>query len=144
VRLRRISMCDLSGCTTFFTHLVNYDFQEKVYWTQNACFGSIYNSCLEHLSILRRKVRDAIKVRWSSCKAPVILIRLYWNSTDYGKIHVSTFMKNRPVGAELFLAGGRTDKQKAWRSWLSFFAILRKRLTRMRVVLCLRWLFVDI
>jgi len=37
------------------------------------------------------------------------------------------FIKIRPVGAELFHADWRTDRQ-TWRSQQSLFAILRKRL----------------
>jgi hypothetical protein len=49
-----------------------------------------------------------------SCNAPVIFVRFYLNLININKFSKSTqlsnLMKMRPVGAALFLAGGRTDK----------------------------------
>ena len=48
-------------------------------------------------------------------------------STDSRKILVSALMKIRPVTAVLFHAARQTEGQ-TWRSWGSFFAIVRTRL----------------
>jgi hypothetical protein len=54
-----------------------------------------------------------INVYWSSCKVPAILVRFYciFNFLDiFSKnTQVSNFMKIRPVGAELFPAGGHEE-----------------------------------
>jgi len=52
-------------------------------------------------------------VYWFSCKVPVLLSDFNESlifSTDLGKKFSNMkFVKNRPVGAELFRADGRTD-----------------------------------
>jgi hypothetical protein len=52
-------------------------------------------------------------VYWSSCKVPVILVRIEWNLNfldSFSKnTQISNLIKFRPVGAE-FHAGGRTDR----------------------------------
>jgi len=51
-----------------------------------------------------------------SCKVPAILVRFYWNLNILDRFskntQISTFMKTRPVRAELFHANGRTDMMK--------------------------------
>jgi hypothetical protein len=50
-------------------------------------------------------------------------------STDFRKnLHIPNFMKIRPVGAEMFHADGRTDRQDEANG--RFVAILRTRLKR--------------
>jgi hypothetical protein len=54
-------------------------------------------------------------VYWSSCKVPVIRV-IYERISNFNdrflkNIQVSNFMKNHPVGAELFHANGETDRQ---------------------------------
>ena len=54
-----------------------------------------------------------IKVYWSVCTAPVILLRFQWNSNFLDRfsknIRISKVTKIRLLGAELFHADGRTD-----------------------------------
>ena len=51
----------------------------------------------------------------SSCKLPVILVRFQWNLNFLNRCRkyaqISNFIKSFPVGAELFYAIGRTDRQ---------------------------------
>ena len=65
--------------------------------------------------IVRRMVRDiTINLRKSSCKVPVIFVRLYWNLHFLGIFsknpRTSNFMKICPVGDEMFHADERTDR----------------------------------
>jgi hypothetical protein len=113
-----IVICDLSGCTIFFSTLSH---KWQSYWTQNVIWFSLQLLCKPFL-ILRRTERDIIiNIYWSSCQVLFVLVRCY--STDCRKTLVSDFTKIRPVVAELFHANGRT-----WRSlWLPS-AVLRTRL----------------
>jgi len=53
---------------------------------------------------------------WSSCKTPVIIVRVWWNWNFVDKCSKNTQISNsakiRPVGAELFHADRRTDGRK--------------------------------
>jgi hypothetical protein len=56
--------------------------------------------------------RDIFKnVYWSLCKVTAILFRFWWNLNFHDRLsknaHISSIMKIRPIGAELF----HTDKQ---------------------------------
>ena len=70
----------------------------------------------ETFFVLRRLERNMIKnICWSSRKVAVIIVR-FWRDLNFVEtfsknIHISHSMKIRPVGAELFYAEGRTDKQ---------------------------------
>jgi hypothetical protein len=82
--------------------------------------------------ILRTIQRDTvINVYKSSCKVPVILFRCLWNSNFLDifckNIQISSLIKIRPVGAELFHA----DRQTWW-SLQSLLEILRR--TRLKSV----------
>ena len=56
------------------------------------------------------------KIYWPSCKVTVILARFERNLSFLDilkkkKLKTPNFIKIRPVGAELFHADGRTDRQ---------------------------------
>jgi len=77
----------------------------------------------------------------SSCKVHVVLSDFpeTWNFVDrFSKcIQITDSMKVRPVGAELLHADGLTDRQTdtdTWRSYCSFYAVLRTRLKSEGVV----------
>ena len=60
-----------------------------------------------------------------TCKVPVIRVRfsrqIFPKNTE-----IANLMKTCPLGAELFHADGQTDGRR-WRSWYSFFSLLRTR-----------------
>jgi hypothetical protein len=76
MRMRHIAICNLSGCTIFSTlSHKRHDLKKKTI-EHNACVLS-----LQHLSeafhIVRRTERDMIINEYcSTCKAPVILVKL--------------------------------------------------------------------
>jgi hypothetical protein len=80
-------------------------------------FEIFCNVYLKYFFILRRIERDMIEiVYWSSCKIPLILVRVqkHLNFLDrFSKnTQIPNFMKIRPVGDELFRADGRTGTTK--------------------------------
>jgi len=77
--------------------------------------------------ILKRTERDTVQNEyWTSCKVPLLLsdvnATVIFATEKYPNIK---FYEIRPVGAELFHADGRVDRQ-TWRCLSSLFAILRK------------------
>jgi hypothetical protein len=81
-----------------------HDFRrKKSYWKHNVCFDFICNVCL---------IKN---VYGSSCKVLFILVRLKLNKSlldrFYKNPQISTFMKIRPVGAQLFHGDERTDRR---------------------------------
>ena len=70
----------------------------------------------ETFLILRRIQRDIfIQVKTSSCELPMIYVGFEWHLSFLDrfskKAQILTLIQNRPVGAELFHADGRTDVQ---------------------------------
>jgi hypothetical protein len=126
----------LSG---YLYHIFTY------YLINGTSFGSkllskkrVFRFSLQLLSetflILSRSERDIIiNVHGPSCEVLVISstrhscqilkqIKFYWHSLK--NTWISSFTAIRPVGPELFHAGGRTNRQ-TWQSLYSLFAILR-------------------
>jgi hypothetical protein len=106
-----------------------HGFQKKVSEHQNVCLDFLY--IFETFLILKRIKRDVIiNMHGSSCKVPLILVRFYRNLNflaDFGKIlKYKISRKICPVGAQLFHAGGRTDKHDD--ASKSLFAIFRPHL----------------
>jgi hypothetical protein len=85
--------------------------------------------------ILRRTERDMIiNVYRSSCKVPSIIVRFSRTLNFLERLskntQLSSFMKIRPVGAELFHADGQTDRQtmtKLTDAFRSFFYASKKK-----------------
>jgi hypothetical protein len=64
-------------------------------------------------------------VYWSSRKVPVVFVRFYWNLNFLDMFsksaQISSPMKIRPVGDELFRAEGRTERREEADNRLSEF-----------------------
>ena len=109
-------ICDLFGCTIFFSTLFHkrHDFRKKKVLHIKRLLCSPQRSTDTFL-ILRRTGRVMTKnVYWSSCKVPVILSGLKFKflgifSKNY---QISNLIKIRPVGDKLFHADGRRDMTK--------------------------------
>jgi hypothetical protein len=87
-----------------------HDFQGKL-TVHKMCVLIFSTSFVCNILILRRIQRSTmINVHRSSCQAPVILIRFYLNLNFLDRFSKNTqlanFLKIRPVGTELFRAGG--------------------------------------
>ena len=77
MRMRRIVVCGLSGCTIFFPH---YLINSMIFGKKLLNIKFVFRFSLQLLSetflILRRTERDMIvSVYRSSCNVPVILVR---------------------------------------------------------------------
>ena len=116
--MRRIVICGLSGSKIFFFPQISHkrhDFRgEKV--TEHKMRVFIFSTTfVRNISYLRRQRHKIINVYWCLCKVPVILVRFWWNlhflDSSSKNTQISHFMKIRPVGAELFHANWRTDRQ---------------------------------
>ena len=121
-------ICGLSGCTIFFHILINYTiFGEKLLNIKYMFYFSVL-WCVKHFLFLSRIQGDINVHRWSPYKLPSIHVRfnqypLFMSDfiqtqiflMDFWKILVSNFMKIHPLGAELFLVDGSSDRQ----TWLS-------------------------
>jgi hypothetical protein len=87
----------------------------------------LYTFYVKHFLFSDEFTEIVIHVETSSCKLPVILVGFWYNLSFLSRFsknaQISSFIKIRPMGAELFHAAGRT-----WRSQQWLFEILRKRL----------------
>jgi len=63
-------------------------------------------------------------VHWSTSKVPIILVRFYRNLNFLGRfsqnLQISSFMKIRPVDAELYHGKRRTDTTKVMITFSNF------------------------
>ena len=132
MRMRHVLICDLSR-STIFCHLIpkkKHDFREKaVLYTRRFIWFSLQLSC-ETFLILRWDERDVITTVYrSSWKAPFNLVRFQWKLNFLDRFskspQISSFIRIRPVWAELFHEDGQTDGHDEAES---HFTVLRTHL----------------
>jgi hypothetical protein len=134
-----IVICSLSGSTIIF-HIGPIWYMERFLEknkvnTKCVLWVSI-QLLYETFRILRSFQGDVItNLHRSSCKVPVILVRLQWNLNlldIYSKnTQILNFMKICPVGTELFHADGRTDMMKLSVAFRNLQTRLESRLSGM-------------
>jgi len=125
-RMHRIVICDLSGCTVFFLIISKTArFAEKRLLNMKYVFWFSVQISSEKFLILRTRTDIMIiKLDSSSCKVPVILVRLKKTGayTTFPKnTEISNFMKIHLVGSTLFHADGRKDRHVINSRLLQFF-----------------------
>ena len=102
-------------------------------------FDFPFSFCLKHL-ILGRIQQGIINTHTCSCEVPVIINRLQLNLKfidGFSKnTQISNLMKIRPVGAELFRAGGQTeelaDRQESRHKQTKLIVAFRNLQTRLK------------
>ena len=109
-----IVICGRSGSIIISTlPYTQHDSQKKI-MEHKMCVLLFSTNFLVSFLILRTVERDIIiNVQMSSCKVNVILVRFQSNFRGrFSKSgQISSFIKIRSVGAELFHVDGRTDRQ---------------------------------
>jgi hypothetical protein len=86
MRMLRIVVYGLSGCTIFFTYSHKWhDFRKKKYWAQKCVL--IFSTTLSETFLILWRIHrgSVINIHWSSCKVPVILVIFSW-SVNYREI----------------------------------------------------------
>jgi len=119
MRMRHIicRLCPVRLCCIFPHYLTNGTILRKQVIKHKVCVLIFSINLSEIFLILRRIQRDIItNVHRSSCKVPVIFVRLQGNLNFLDifskNSQISNLTKIRPVGTELFHADGRTDMTK--------------------------------
>jgi len=119
MRLLRIVICGLQGCTIFFhTILQTARFPKKKLLTIKCVFFYSLQFCLKQTFLIRRRIeRDMIKMYVGiHVKHPLFLSDFLWNLNFLERFstntQISNFMKVRPVEAALFLAERQTDRRR--------------------------------
>ena len=114
--LRHIVICGLSGSTTFFWRYLIIDtiFEKKKLWNIKRVFWFSLEGSFQTFLILRRIQRDTdINVKSLHVKRPFFLSdcnETWISSINFRKkSQISSFIKIRPVKAELFHADKRRD-----------------------------------
>ena len=118
MRMRSIVFsCGLSGCTIFFRIISKNGtiFGEGL--LNITCVLIFCTASIWSISQFKNSSRFYHKLRRSSCKVTVvlakILMKLEFSRYFFSKNpQIPNFMKIRPVGAELFHADGRTDRDR--------------------------------
>jgi len=111
----------------FPIYLKNEIIFEKFYWTQNVCFDFVYNVCQKHFSLkegvteIRWKMYSGLLAKYISC--PILIKFIFLTDFQKKNAQIPNFMKNRPVGAELFHANRQT-KIETTKLSVSRFVIL--------------------
>jgi hypothetical protein len=129
ILMNNILICGLSGCTIFFNiipQILRFSEKKKV-TDHKTCFNFLYNFGWNITQSKKKWARYNQICILVFMLSDVILARVSWNLNFLDSVSNQTpkqnVMKIRPVGAELFHAGGHTDRHE-----LSLFAILRTRL----------------
>jgi hypothetical protein len=110
---RHVVLCGLSGSTVFFSHNhKSRTISEKKMIEHKMCFDFLYklfwNIFHSKKNWVRYDNKCTLVLMWSNRYSCQILMEVVISRQIFEK-YVSNLRKIRPVGVELFHAGGRTD-----------------------------------